>query len=230
MRYRYARQISIPEIGTEGQEKICQSKIFVVGSGALGSMVAMQLAGAGIGTIGIADFDTVDISNLQRQFFFNTSDAGELKSSIISHRIKDLNPDTKVKEYQEIITFKKAEDLFSEYDFIVDATDNPESKKLIGEACRKLKKPCCIAGIKDFSGQVTTILPEDDRFESYFGEGAADGVLPCSLSGVIGPAAALAASIQVCEVLKYVVNKGETLSGKLFVFNVLENSFKVFYL
>ena len=227
---RYSRQIAVPEIGGEGQEKICNSKVLIIGCGALGSMVAMQLAGAGVGTIGICDFDKIDVSNLQRQIFYKNSEIGELKLEILEKRIKDLNSEIDIKTFGSLITGKKAALIFSEFDFIVDATDNPESKKIIGEVSKNCLKPCCIAGVKDFEGQIMTFLPEDSRFEEYFGITSADGFLPCSLGGVMGPTVALCASIQASEVIKYIVNKGNLLSGELFKFNLLDNSFHKFSL
>lgn len=225
---RYSRQIAIPEIGKEGQDKIRYSSILIIGGGALGSMIAMQLAGAGVGTLAIADYDNIDVSNLQRQFFFETKDCGVSKVEKIYDRIKALNPEVDVRIYKEVITQKKAQDIFGKYDFIVDATDNPESKRVTGKMSEKLGKPCCIGGVRDFSGQVMTFLPGDCRFEEFFGIVSADGFLPCSLGGVMGPAAALCASIQASETLKYITGAGNLLSGKLMLFNLLKNTYQVF--
>lgn len=227
---RYSRQIAIPEIGKVGQNKIRESKVLIIGCGALGSMVAMQLAGAGVGVIGIADFDNIDISNLQRQFFFTTEEAGNSKAVVLDQRIKLLNPEVRTKVYKEMITTLKAEKYFGEFDFIVDATDNPESKRITGEISDKHHKPCCIAGVINFSGQVLTLLPDSPRFEDYFGTVDAEGFLPCSLGGVIGPAASLAASIQASEVLKYITGSGDLLSGRMILFNLLNDSFRTIYL
>ncbi|MCH5228391.1 MAG: HesA/MoeB/ThiF family protein [Muribaculaceae bacterium] len=227
---RYQRQIAIPQIAKEGQEKICRGKVLVIGSGALGSMIAMQLAGAGVGEIGIADFDTIDISNLQRQFFFDTKDAGEKKTRILAERISALNPNVKIKSFNELISLKKARDIFGDYDFIVDGTDNPESKLIVDKVSAEKNKCCCLGGVGNFSGQVITLLPSDMRFEAYFGMAASENILPCSLGGVMGPAAALCASIQASEVLKFLSGAGKLLSGKLFTFDLLTNSFRVFQL
>lgn len=227
---RYSRQIAIPEIGKEGQLKLSKAKVLIIGCGALGSMAAMQLAGAGIGTIGIADFDNVDISNLQRQFFFSSADSGKSKVDILAHSMKSLNNDINIISYKEMITSSKAIIYFPDYDFIVDATDNPDSKKMTGDISAQYGKPCSIAGVKEFSGQVMTLLPHTSRLEDFFGIAGADGFLPCSLGGVIGPAAALAASLQACEVIKFFAEAGVLLSGKLFLFNLLNNSFRTFSL
>lgn len=224
---RYSRQIAVAEIGREGQEKISNSKVLVVGSGALGSVAAMQLAGAGIGTLGIADFDRIDISNLQRQFFYSSDEAGEPKVKVLSKKITALNPEIEVKVFEEIITPKKASSVFSDFDFIIDATDNPESKNMIIEFSRKLGKGCCVGGVRDFWGQVMSVLPTDSSMEEFFGSASSAYILPCSLAGVMGPAAAFCASIQVSEAIKYITSTGELLSGRMFLFNLLTNYYKV---
>lgn len=230
IKLRYARQIAVREIGKEGQLKLLNSKVLIIGAGALGSMVAMQLAGAGIGTIGIADYDNIDISNLQRQFFFKTSEAGSQKVKVIERNISDLNPGIEVMAYSELITSRRASEIFGEYDFIVDATDNPSSKRMTGEEARNCGKACCIGGVRDFSGQVMTFLPSDPRFEEFFGAATGEWFLPCSLGGVMGPAAALCASIQASETIKYLADAGTLLSGSILIFNLLDNSFRKFSL
>lgn len=230
LKIRYARQIAVPEIGIIGQEKLCRSKVLIIGCGALGSMVAMQLAGAGIGTLGIADYDKVDVSNLQRQFFFNNVEAGESKVRLLQERIGNLNPSVITEVYEKLITKKIAEEIFPIYDFILDATDNPDSKRMVGEICKKESLPCCIGGVRDFMGQVITFLPQDSRFEDYFGSASSEGFLPCSLGGVMGPAAAFCASVQASETIKYLAGTGQLLSGRLFIFNLLQNSYKIFSL
>lgn len=230
LKIRYARQIAIPEIGIERQQKLCDSKVFIIGCGALGSMVAMQLAGAGVGKLGLADFDTIDISNLQRQFFFKTEEAGLPKSKILELRINELNPSVRIERINSLVTKSNIAEIVADYDFIVDATDNPNSKYLIDKVSKELLKPCCIGGVRDFSGQVITIMPDDNRFKDYFGEEVGDGFLPCSLGGVAGPAAAACASIQSAEVIKYITGSGILLSGRILIFNLLTNKYSVFSL
>lgn len=227
---RYGRQIAVEQIGRQGQIRLINSKVLIIGCGALGSMVAIQLSGAGIGYIGIADFDNIEISNLQRQFFFNTEDVGKSKVNVLAERIKKLNPTTEVKIYQELITTRKAEDIIPLYDFIIDATDNPESKKMIGKISKEKGKACCIGGVKDFQGQIMTILPDDNRFEDFFGVTETDGILPCSLGGVMGPTAALCASMQACEAIKFLSGNENLHSSSLQVFNLLTNNFQSFSL
>lgn len=227
---RYARQLAIPEIGKTGQIKISQSKVLIIGCGALGSMIAMQLGGAGVGTIGIADFDNIEISNLHRQFFYSTDEAGKSKVEMLHDKILSLNPTINVVIYKSLVQEKLALKIFQEYDFIIDATDNPDSKYLIDRISKESNVPCCIGGVQDFSGQIITILPSDKRFHEIFGKRTSSGILPCSLNGVLGPAAALCASIQACEAIKFICRTGEILSGRLLTFNLLYNKFIVFNL
>lgn len=229
-RLRYARQIAIPEIGENGQKRLIEGKVLIVGCGALGSMIAMQLAGAGVGSIGIVDYDNIEISNIQRQFFFDTADVGKSKATILERRIKDLNPSIQVTAWVKLITRPIALEIFKDYDFIIDATDNPDSKRVIDNVSKELGKPCCIGGVRDFMGQVITLLPKDLRFDDIFGSSSIDSFLPCSFGGVMGPAAAFCASVQASEAIKYLIGIGNLLSGKLMTFNLLSGENKIFKL
>lgn len=230
LKQRYGRQIAVTEIGSDGQMKLRQGSVLVIGCGALGSMVGMQLAGAGVKKLGLIDFDTIDISNLQRQFFFKTAETGKSKVETLSKRICELNSDVEVKKYSVLLQRALAEEIFKEYDFIIDASDNPETKRLTAELTLKEGKGCCIGGVRDFGGQVITLVEGSNAPEEYFGNGSTEGILPCSLGGVMGPAAAFCASVQASEAIKYLTGAGELLSGKLFVFDLLNNRFKVFSL
>lgn len=225
---RYSRQIAVEEIGEDGQRALRDARVFIVGCGALGSMVAMQLAGAGIGHMTIADFDTVDISNLQRQFFFKTADAGKSKARMLFEAIAGLNPDVDVRVEESLITVESAPGLFSDYDFIVDATDNVCSKSMVEDVCQKISLPCCIAGVSGFRGQVMTVTPGDGKFAEIFPDAPDNGIAPCSIGGVMGPAAALCASIQASEVIKYLTGAGRTLSGRLLTFDLLTDTFQTY--
>lgn len=228
-RVRYSRQIGIDGFGVEGQNRLLSASVAIVGCGALGSMVAMQLAGAGVGKLVIFDFDTVDVSNLQRQFFFETKDCGKKKSQVLSDRIISLNPDITVDCHDAFIDEKKAMAYFRNVDFVVDATDNPASKGMVEKVCRELGKPCCIGGVSGFRGQVMSIAPGQIMMSEIFGE-EESGMLPCEISGVLGSAAALCASIQASETIKYLACVGETLKGKILTFDLRTNDFKVFSL
>ncbi|MBD5355935.1 MAG: HesA/MoeB/ThiF family protein [Bacteroides sp.] len=223
---RYSRQISVEEIGESGQTRLLCSKVIIVGCGALGSMVAMQLAAAGIGKILIADFDTVDISNLQRQFFFSTEDAGKMKADTLSKRMMGINPECKIEIIQKLVDRNLAKELFKDCDFIVDATDNPASKIMIEEVCRDISKACCIGGVSGFHGQVMTIKSAALTFKEIFDLNNDIDFMPCSAAGVIGPAAALCASIQASEVVKYLTGAGDTLENSMLTFDLLTNTFR----
>lgn len=229
-RKRYSRQISLPEVGEEGQERLCASTVAVVGCGALGSSVAMLLAGAGVGHIVVADFDTIDISNLQRQLFFETAQAGREKSEVLRERMLALNPGIAVTSIDRLITGELAKEVFSKCDFVVDATDNPASKKMVESVCKSLGKPCCIAGVAGFHGQIMTLVPGSAGFSELFPDTEDAGIAPCSIEGVIGPAASVCASLQASETIKYLTGAGETLAGKLLTFDLLDNNFQLFNL
>lgn len=225
---RYSRQIAIESFGEDGQLRLMKSSVLIVGCGALGSMVAIQLAGAGVGRLGISDFDTIDISNLQRQFFFDERECGLMKAEILSRRISAINPSVSVTKYDVLIDEEKAIEIFPQYDFIVDATDNPCSKNMIEKVSCICQLPCCVAGVSEFHGQVMTLFPGDKSFTDVFSEVEEGGFLPCSLGGVIGPAAALCASIQTSEVIKYLIGVGECLHDRLLTFDLLTNNFRTF--
>lgn len=227
---RYSRQISVEEIGESGQNRLLSSKVAVVGCGALGSMVAMQLAAAGVGKIVIADFDTIDISNLQRQFFFKTEEAGSSKADKLALRMSDINPGCTIEIIKKMIDRKHASEMFADCDFIVDATDNPASKMMIEEVCDLLGKHCCVAGVSGFHGQVMTIRPGGLKFGDVFSQDADSEFMPCSIGGVIGPAAALCASIQASETIKFLTGSGKTLEDRLLTFSLLDNSFRLLHL
>lgn len=226
-RIRYSRLIAIGEIGKEGVERLRESTVLVVGCGALGSMAAVQLAASGVGHLKIVDFDTIDLSNLQRQFFFKTEEAGQSKVSVLSKRIASLNPDVRIEAVEGMLNRSTAMSLISGCDFVVDATDNPESMSLIDSICNEYGVNCVLAGVSGFSGQVMTCLPGKRRYSDVFPSAASQGVLPCSLTGVAGPAAAVAASVEVAEAIKSLVGADALLSDKLFVFDLLNMNFDV---
>ena len=225
---RYLRQIAVKEIGKEGQEKLSKAKVAIIGCGALGSMGAVELAAAGVGKLLLVDFDTIDISNLQRQFFYTTEDLGKKKTEILESHIKRANPDIEIERADKFLTKENAKVLLKDYDFVIEATDNASSKKMIDNVCRGLSKACCIGGVSGFRGQVFTSIPDGNGFETFFPEIDESGILPCELEGVLGPAAALCASLQASEAIKYIVGKGEILISKLLVFDLLSNEFNVF--
>lgn len=220
---RYDRQIILPQVGSDGQRKLKNAKVLIIGAGGLGSPVALYLAGAGIGTIGIMDADTVSISNLQRQIIHNTENVGQNKAKSAKTAIRNLNDKITVKAYNTFLTAENAERIISGYDFIIDAVDNFETKFLINDVCVLLKKPFCHAGIIRFEGQVMTYVPgEYPCYRCIFEEIPEHGTIPnCSQAGIIGAVAGIIGSIQALEAIKYILNIGELLTGKIFIIDGL---------
>lgn len=225
MKLRYARQTVLADIGTEGQRRLLSASVGVVGCGALGSMVAMQLAGAGVGRIGICDFDTIDVSNLQRQLFFATGQCGQSKALVLAERMRALNPGVAVEPSTSFLTAATARQWLSQFDFIVEATDNASTKYLVDKVCDEIDKPCCIGGVWQFSGQVSTFLPGGVRYGDIFPEAADESMTPCSAGGVIGGAAGVVASVQSVEAIKYLAEAGSPLSGRMLMFDLLKGDF-----
>lgn len=200
-------------IGEEGQRRLASGSVFVVGCGALGGQVAMLLAGAGVGRIGIADFDTVDITNLQRQLFFAESLQGESKAASVAARMRALNSEIDVRVHECRVDEGNAAELFKDYDFIIDATDSPESKYMIDAVCLRLRKDCCIGGVSGWSGQVMSALIDVDgnssaRFSEIFPKPDAQTLEQIHRKkGVIGAAPSTVASIEAAEALKYLIHR-----------------------
>ncbi len=221
MSNRYSRLEIIESIGKRGVAKLREGKVFIVGCGALGSMCAMYCAASGIGTIGIADFDTIDLSNLQRQLFFSEEAVGKSKAIELECRIRDLNSEVNITTYREMITADKARGIFPAYDFIIDGSDNLATKQMTARICEKLGMPYCIGGVEAFSGQAMSWKPGYAGYSALFGEeSGCNGILPCSLKGVVGPAAGIIASIQAAEAIKYLANAGDMLFDKLIIFDL----------
>lgn len=220
---RYDRQIILTQVGIDGQKKLKNAKVLIVGAGGLGSPVALYLVGAGIGTIGIMDADKVSISNLQRQIIHSTENISLNKAESAKQTLEKLNDKIKVKVYPHLLTTENAEEMISQYDFVIDASDNFETKFLINDACVLLKKPFSHAGIIRFEGQVMTYVPgKNPCCRCIFEEIPEQGVIPnCSQAGIIGAVAGIIGSIQALEAIKYLLEIGELLTGKILIFDGL---------
>ena len=225
---RYSRHIAMKEVGAEGQKKLLGARVLVIGAGGLGSPVAMYLAAAGVGTIGIADADEVDLSNLQRQIIHRTADAGKPKVLSAKETMEAMNPDVKVIPYRMFITGENILDIIKDYDFIIDATDNFQSKFLINDACVMAKKPFSHAGIIRFQGQLMTYVPgQGPCYRCIFKEPPPKDAVPsCKQEGVIGAAAGVIGSLQAMEAIKYILGIGELLTGYLLTYDGLEMQFR----
>ncbi|WP_034599217.1 HesA/MoeB/ThiF family protein, partial [Desulfosporosinus sp. HMP52] len=227
---RYSRHINLREIGTKGQEKLLESKILIIGAGGLGSPAAMYLAAAGIGTIGLVDPDFVEISNLQRQIIHAYKDISKPKVTSGKETIQDLNHDVNVVTYQEWATLDNITDIIKDrdYDFVIDATDNFAAKFLINDACVRLKKPFSHAGVVEYAGQTMTYVPgEGPCYRCVFLDPPPRDAVPGNQEvGILGVIPGIIGTIQATEGIKYLLNIGELLTGKLLVFDALEMDFR----
>jgi len=225
---RYSRHILLKDVGVEGQVKIADAKVLVIGAGGLGAPIAFYLAAAGVGTIGIADADVVDLSNLQRQIIHFTKDVGSPKVLSAKNKMEALNPDVTVVPYQKYLLAENIADVISGYDFIVDGTDSFPSKFLINDACVLAKKPLSHGGILRFTGQTITILPEETTcYRCIFQKPPPKDAVPtCSEAGVLGAIAGMLGTIQAAEVLKFITGAGELLTDTLLTFDALTMNFR----
>jgi len=225
---RFGRQIMLPEIGVEGQTKIKNAKILLIGVGGLGSPVALYLIAAGVGEIGLVDHDVVDVSNLQRQILYSSEDIGFPKVECARKRLQALNPEVKINSYQTRITEQNAFDLVNDYDLVIDGTDNFETRFLVNDACVLAKKPNIYASIFRFEGQATVFGMEDGPcYRCLYPEPPPEGLVPsCSEIGVLGILPGIMACIQATEAIKVVTRIGETLSGRLVTYDALTMKFR----
>jgi molybdopterin/thiamine biosynthesis adenylyltransferase len=225
---RYSRHIVLQNIGVEGQIKIMEGKVLIIGAGGLGSPIALYLAAAGVGEIGLVDSDEVDLSNLQRQIIHFTNDVGVPKVTSAANKMSDLNPDVKVKTYHEFARADNIRDLIRDYDFIVDGTDNFAAKFLINDACVMEGKPYSHGGILRFDGQTITVVPgESACYRCVFIEPPPPDAVPtCSQAGVLGTIAGMLGTIQAAEVLKFLTETGDLLLNQLLVFDALKMDFR----
>lgn len=227
-RKRYSRNIMLEEIGKEGQNRLLESHVLIVGCGALGSISSMYLAGSGVGHLTIVDFDTIDISNLQRQLSFTTAQLGEKKVTATALRLKEINPEISVTPLDLLITRKNIKEIISRVDVVVEGSDNPATKHLIAETCRETGIPCVMGGVAGWTGQVITSLPDSSGYLDLFPEPAEEGgFTPCSLGGLLGPLPGIIASIQASEVIKILTGAGECLAGRILIYNALTAEFRI---
>jgi len=222
---RYSRHISLKEIGITGQNKINASKVLVIGAGGLGCPILQYLVGAGVGTIGIVDFDIVDESNLQRQILFGTSSIGKNKAEVAKEVLQHLNPTINIQVYNKKLNPKNSIAIIEPYDIVVDATDNFASRYLINDASVILGKPLVYGAIYKFEGQLTVFnYKNGPSYRCVFPNPPKKGTMPnCSEVGVLGVLPGIIGTMQANEVLKIILNIGEPLSGKLYCFNALTN-------
>jgi sulfur-carrier protein adenylyltransferase/sulfurtransferase len=225
---RYARHIILPGIGGDGQRKLMAAKVLVIGAGGLGSPAAMYLTAAGVGTLGLVDFDRVDLSNLQRQLLHDTDDVGRPKVESARERLGGLNPNVDVVVHQTLLSSENAFDVLSGYDVVVDGTDNFPVRYLVNDACQLLGKPLVYGSIYQWEGQASVFLPgpQTPCYRCLFPEPPPPGTVPsCAEGGVFGVLPGIIGSIQAVEAIKLILGAGESLVGKLLLYDALRNEF-----
>ncbi|MEA5592877.1 molybdopterin-synthase adenylyltransferase MoeB [Rivularia sp. UHCC 0363] len=225
---RYSRHLILPEVGLEGQKRLKAAAVLCIGTGGLGSPLLLYLAAAGIGRIGIVDFDVVDHSNLQRQVIHGTSWVGKPKIESAKNRIHEINPDCQVDLYETRISSENALDILKPYDVVVDGTDNFPTRYLVNDACVLLDKPNVYGSIFRFEGQATVFNYEGGpNYRDLYPEPPPPGMVPsCAEGGVLGVLCGIIGTIQATETVKIIIGQGRTLSGRLMLYNALDMSFR----
>jgi molybdopterin/thiamine biosynthesis adenylyltransferase/molybdopterin converting factor small subunit len=219
---RYSRHIIMSQVGSTGQRKILGAKVLIIGAGGLASPVAIYLALAGVGTIGIVDFDVVDLSNLQRQILHQTADVGRPKVESAKQTLLAYNPDVNVVTYEAPLSSENALEIMSQYDVVVNGADNFPTRYLVNDACVFLKKPLVDGSILLFDGQATVYLPGKGCYRCLFPSPPPPGLVPtCAEAGVLGALCGLVGSVQATETLKLILGIGESLSGRLLIIDGL---------
>jgi molybdopterin/thiamine biosynthesis adenylyltransferase/rhodanese-related sulfurtransferase len=225
---RYSRHLIMPEVGVEGQEKLKKGSVLCIGAGGLGSPAALYLAAAGIGTIGIVDFDVVDFSNLQRQVIHGTSDVGRSKLASAKDRLLELNPHINIETYETALSSKNALDLFKPYDVILDGTDNFPTRYLTNDACVILGKPNAYGSIFRFEGQASVFATKNGPcYRCLYPEPPPPGLVPsCAEGGVLGVLPGVVGTIQATEAIKLIMGIGEPLIGRFLIYDALRMKFR----
>ena len=225
---RYSRHIILPKIGAAGQRKLLDAKVLCIGAGGLGSPAAMYLAAAGVGTLGIVDFDRVDLTNLQRQLLHDTEDVGRPKVDSAAERLGGINPEVLVVKHNVVLSSDNAIEILGQYDIVVDGSDNFPVRYLVNDATQMLGKPLVYGSIFQFDGQASVFLPgpETPCYRCLFPEPPPPGTVPsCAEGGVFGVLPGIIGSIQAVEAIKLITGIGEPLAGRLLLFDALEMDF-----
>jgi len=225
---RYSRHLIMPEVGMEGQLKLKNAKVLLIGTGGLGAPLGLYLAAAGVGKLGLVDFDVVDFTNLQRQIAFGTADVGKSKAQAARARLSDLNPDIQIEAFETQLTSANALELFKDFDIIVDGTDNFPTRYLVNDACILLGKPNVYGSIFRFEGQITVFgMPDGPCYRCLYPEPPPPGLVPsCAEGGVLGVLPGIVGSIQAMETIKLILGRGDSLVGRLLLFDALGMKFR----
>lgn len=222
-RSRYARQIALDGMGEAGQERLLRARVLIIGAGGLASPAALYLAAAGIGCIGIADGDTVSISNLQRQIIHSFCDMGREKVSSAKEKMEAINPDCKVITYPRFLQEKDLEEIIESYDFIIEATDSFESRFRVSDLCVRKRKPYVMGGVEQYMGQVMTYIPDGISYRDVFPE------IPTSVTKglpVLGPVVGIIGTVMAAEAIKYLTGTGDLLRNRLLLVNLQSMDFQ----
>jgi len=225
---RYSRHLIMPEVGMEGQQRLKAAKVLCIGAGGLGSPVAMYLAAAGVGTLGLVDFDVVDFSNLQRQILHGTPDVGRSKLASAKDRLEAINPEISIVTHDLALSSENALDLFAPYDIIIDGTDNFPTRYLVNDACVLLNKPNVYGSIFRFEGQASVFaLKEGPCYRCLYPEPPPPGLVPsCAEGGVLGVLPGVVGCIQATEAIKLIIRAGDPLIGRFLIFDALRMKFR----
>ncbi len=228
-RRRYNRHLILEGFGPEAQSKLLQAKVLIVGAGGLGSPVALYLAAAGVGTIGVVDGDTVSITNLQRQVLHSTPDVGRPKVEVARERMQAINPDVCIETYETYLSETNAMELIQPYDFVIDGTDNFATKYLVNDACVMQGKAFTMGGISKYSGQLMTHVPGSACYRCLFPEPPAkQDVETCAMVGVLGSIAGMLGTVQATECIKYLAGVGHLLTNSMLTFDALSMQWQRF--
>ena len=225
---RYSRHLIMPEVGMDGQLKLKQAKVLCIGTGGLGAPLGLYLAAAGVGRIGLVDFDAVDFTNLQRQVLFGTTDVGRPKIAAAADHLRNLNPEIQIDTFETHLTSENALDILKDYDIVVDGTDNFPTRYLVNDACVILGKPNVYGSIFRFEGQITIFgAPGGPCYRCLYPEPPPPGLVPsCAEGGVLGVLPGIVGTIQAAETLKLIIGKGQSLAGRLLLFDALAMKFR----
>tara|TARA_A100001037_G_scaffold306849_1_gene357100 strand:+ start:30312 stop:31145 length:834 start_codon:yes stop_codon:yes gene_type:complete len=228
---RYSRHLIMNDVGSSGQRKLLDAKVLILGAGGLGSPSAIYLALAGVGTVGLVDFDVVDLSNLQRQVLHHTADVGRSKLESARDNIKAYNPDTNVVLHETRLESDNAMEIIGQYDMVINGADNFATRYLVNDACYLLNKPLIDGSILIFDGQSTVFTPGNGCYRCLFPSPPPPGMVPnCAEAGVLGALTGLVGSIQSTEALKYILGIGESLESRLLIIDALSMTFREFKL
>ena len=224
---RYSRHIIMQDVGSAGQRKMMEASALIIGAGGLGSPSAVYLSLAGVGRLGIVDFDVVELSNLQRQILHHTPDVGRPKVQSAKDNIQSYNPEVEVVLHETWLTSENAFDIISQYDIVINGADNFATRYLVNDACYLLNKPLIDGSILIFDGQATVFLPGQGCYRCLFPAPPPPGMVPnCAEAGVLGALTGLVGSIQATEALKHILDIGESLSSRLLVIDALSMQFR----